>query len=79
MTCGATRRSDGHHGFWHGHVSALIAAAGAEAETDFVAHVLLDAVTGDLVQHLLARGMSPERIGRGAAALAVMSAARRRP
>jgi AcrR family transcriptional regulator len=69
--CGATRHSDDLHGFWLGHVSSLVAAAGDDANAEFLAHVLLNAVSGDLVQHLLVeRGMSPERITRGAAALA---------
>jgi AcrR family transcriptional regulator len=70
-SCGATRRSDDHHGHWLGHVSGLIAATGEEADAEFLAHVLLNALNGDLVQYLLVeRGMSPERITQGAAALA---------
>jgi AcrR family transcriptional regulator len=69
--CGTTRHSDDHHGFWLGHLSSLVAAAGDDANADFLAHVLLNAVSGDLVQHLLVeREMSSERITHGAAALA---------
>ena len=60
-TCGVSRFSDDHHNFWLGHLSSLIVAAGDRANADFLAYVLLNAVSSDLMQHLLVgRRMSPD-------------------
>lgn len=56
-----TERSQSVYGFWHGHVSDLIASLRPDADADMIAHVLLGALHSEpVLAQLAAEG--PDRL-----------------
>ncbi|MEC4020743.1 TetR/AcrR family transcriptional regulator [Streptomyces sp. H27-D2] len=66
---GSPYRNDAYS-LWHAELATLLAEARGDGSADFLAHALLAAVRSDLIEHLVAGGMSRERIHAGVAALA---------
>ncbi|MFJ2770840.1 TetR/AcrR family transcriptional regulator [Streptomyces sp. NPDC087300] len=58
------------YALWHAELTALLTETRGARNADFLAHALLAAVRGDLVEHLCANATPPEEIHDGVAALA---------
>jgi AcrR family transcriptional regulator len=69
---GPARQERGHHPvyrFWHGHISALIAAQRADVDAELIAHILLGALHSEPILAQLATD-GPERLTAAMCAMA---------
>ncbi|SDK35178.1 TetR/AcrR family transcriptional regulator [Nonomuraea jiangxiensis] len=56
QACAEDKYGDPSYRFWHGHLSALLAAGRPDLDADFLAHALLSVFDGDLIRHLTPPG-----------------------
>ncbi|WP_196224007.1 TetR/AcrR family transcriptional regulator [[Actinomadura] parvosata] len=63
QACAEDKYGDPSYLFWHGHVSALLAAERPGLDADFLAHAVLATFDGDLIRHLTTPG-DPRRFTR---------------
>jgi AcrR family transcriptional regulator len=63
QACADDKCNDPSYRFWHGHVSALLAAERPDLDSDFLAHAILAVFDGALIRHLTPPG-DPRRFTR---------------